>query len=96
MATDGTLWLMAPLFARPHVNGGVNSPLVKHIAHSRRVALWTRALCSTEDWACALMRQLMDETGANATAFLHKHIAATNHANQFVNVFHTTAKKGKP
>ena len=42
--------------AQPHVNGGVNSPLVKHIAHSRRVALWTCAQCSTEEWACALMK----------------------------------------
>ena len=73
--------------AWPHVNGGVNCPLVKHIAHSRRVALWTRALCSTEDWACALMKRVMDETGANATAFLHKHIAATNHAHQIMVAF---------
>ena len=50
LIVDGTT------FAWPHVNGGANSPLVKHIAHCRRVALWTRALCSTEDWECALMK----------------------------------------
>ena len=43
---------------QPHVNGGLNCPLVKHIAHSRRVALWTHAPCSTEDWACALMKRV--------------------------------------
>ena len=43
-------------FAQPHVNGGVNYPLVKDTADSRRVALWTRALCETEDWACALKK----------------------------------------
>ena len=80
MVDDATL-------AQPHVNGGVNSPLVKHIAHSRRVALWTRALCSTEDWACALMKRVMDETGANATAFLHRCIACTNHAHQIMAAF---------
>ena len=73
--------------AWPHVNGGVNCLLVKHIAHSRRVSLWTHALCSTDDWACALMKQVMDETGANATAFLHKHIVATNHAHQIMVAF---------
>ena len=30
--------------ARPHDRGGLNCPLVKDIADSRRVALWTRAL----------------------------------------------------
>ena len=34
--------------ARPHIHGGLNCPLVKHIADSRRVALWTCALYSTE------------------------------------------------
>ena len=34
---------------RPCVNDGVNCPLVKHITNSRKVALWTRALCKTED-----------------------------------------------
>ena len=42
--------------ARPHIHGGLNCPLVKHIADSRRVALWTRALYSTENWACALKK----------------------------------------
>ena len=32
--------------ARPHIHGGLNCPLVKAIADSRRVALWTRALYS--------------------------------------------------
>ena len=37
--------------ARPHIYSGLNCPLVKHIADSRRVPLWTRALRSTQDWA---------------------------------------------
>ena len=66
--------------ARPHIHGGLNYPLVKDIAGSRRVALWTRALDSTQDWACALKKRVLDEAGANGTAFLHKHIPCTDHA----------------
>ena len=58
--------------ARPHNRGGLNCPFVKDIADSRRVALWMRALYSTEDWACALKKRVMDETGANVTAFIHR------------------------
>ena len=73
--------------ARPHNRGGLNCPLVKDIADSRRVALWTRALYSTEDWACALKKRVLDETGANATAFLHRRIPCTNHAQQIIAAF---------
>ena len=73
--------------ARPHIHGGLNCPLVKDIADSRRVALWTRALYSTEDWACALKKRVLDETGVNGTAFLHKHIPCTNHAHQIIAAF---------
>ena len=73
--------------ARPHAHGGLNCPLVKDIADSRRVALWTRALHSTEDWACALKKRVLDETGANGTAFLHKRIPCTNHAQQIIGAF---------
>ena len=73
--------------ARPHVHGGLNCPLVKDIADSRRVALWTRALYSTQDWACALKKRVLDETGANGTAFLHKHTPCTNYAHQIIGVF---------
>ena len=73
--------------ARPHNRGGLNCPLVKDIADSRRVALWMRALYSTEDWACALKKRVLDETGANATAFLHKRISDTNHAQQIIAAF---------
>ena len=73
--------------ARPHDRGGLNCPLVKDIADSRRVALWMRALYSTEDWACALKKQVLDETGANGTAFIHKHISDTNHAQQIIAAF---------
>ena len=76
----------APL-AQPHVDGGAKYPLVKHIADGRRVALWMHALYSTEDWACALMKLVMDETGANAIAFLHKRISDTNHAHQIIAAF---------
>ena len=68
--------------AQPHIHGGLNCPLVKDVTDSRRVALWTRALYSTEDWACAPKMCMLDETGANATAFLHKRIPCTNHAHQ--------------
>ena len=51
------------------------------------MALWTRALCETEDWACALKKRVMDETDANATAFFHKRISDTNHAQQIIGVF---------
>ena len=67
--------------AQPHIHGGLNCPLVKHIGGSRRVALWTRALHSTQDWACALKKRVLDETGANGTAFLNKRIPCTNHAH---------------
>ena len=73
--------------ARPHIHGGLNCPLVKDIADSRRVALWTRALYSTEDWACALKKRVLDETGVNGTAFLHKRIPCTNHAHQIIAAF---------
>ena len=73
--------------ARPHDRGGLNCPLVKDIADCRRVALWTRALCETEDWACALKKRVMDESDANATAFFHKRISDTNHAQQIIGVF---------
>ena len=73
--------------ARPHIHGGLNCPLVKHIADSRRVALWTLALYSTEDWACALKKRVLDETGVNGTAFLHKCIPCTNHAQQIIAAF---------
>ena len=67
--------------------GGLNHPFVKCVADSRRVALWTRALYSTEDWACALKKQVLDETGVNGTAFLHKRIPSTNHAQQIIAAF---------
>ena len=73
--------------AQPHNRGGLNCPFVKDIADSRRVALWTHAMCETEDCACALMKWVMDETGANATAFIHKRISDTNHAHQIIGVF---------
>ena len=73
--------------ARPHNRGGLNCPLVKDIADSRRVALLMRALYSTEDWACALQKQVLDETGANGTAFLHRRISDTNHAHQIIGAF---------
>ena len=69
------------------MNGGVNCPLVKRIADCRRVRLLTCALCKTEDWACALMKQVMDETGANGNAFIYKHISGTNHAHQIIGAF---------
>ena len=75
--------------ARPHIHGGLNCPLVKDIADSRRVALWTRALYSTEDWACALKKRVLDETGVNGTAFLHKRILSTNHAQHIIVAFTT-------
>ena len=74
-------------FARPHNRGGLNCPLVKDIADSRRVALWTRALYSTEDWACALKKRVLDETGADGTAFVQKRISDTNHAQQIIAAF---------
>ena len=46
-----------------------------------------RALYSTEDWACALKKRVLDETGANATAFLHRRIPCTNHAQQIIAAF---------
>ena len=61
--------------------------LVKDVADSRRVALWTRALCETKDWACALKKRVLNETGANATAFIHKRISDTNHAQQIIAAF---------
>ena len=73
--------------ARPHNRGGLNCPLVKDIANSRRVALWTHALCDTEYWACALKKRVLDETGANGTAFLHRRIPCTNHAQQIIAAF---------
>ena len=73
--------------ARPHDRGGLNCPLVKDIADSRRVALCMHALCKTEDWACALKKRVMDETGADATAFLHRCISDTNHAQQIICAF---------
>ena len=73
--------------AQPYVNGGVNCPLVKDIAGFRRVALWMRALCETEDWACALMKRVLGDTGANATAFIHRRILCTNHAQQIIGAF---------
>ena len=45
------------------------------------------ALCETEDWACALKKRVMDETGANATAFIHRRISDTNHAQQIICAF---------
>ena len=73
--------------ARPHIHGGLNCPLVKDIADSRRVALWTCALYLTEDWACALKKRVLDETGVNGTAFLHKRIPCTNNAQQIIVAF---------
>ena len=80
--------------ARPHDRGGVNCPLVKDIADSRRAALWMHALYSTEDWACALKKRVLDETGANLTAFIHKRISDTNRAQPpkpfpFLNASHS-------
>ena len=49
--------------------------------------MWTRALYSTEDWACALKKRVLDETGVNGTAFLHKRIPSTNHAQQIIAAF---------
>ena len=72
---------------RLHMSGRANCPLVKDIADSRRVALWMRALYSTEDWACALKKRVLDETGANGTAFLHRRIPCTNHAQQIISAF---------
>ena len=73
--------------ARQHVNGSVNCSLVKDVADCRRAALWTRALYETQDWACALKKRVMDETFANATAFIHKRISDTNHAHQIICAF---------
>ena len=73
--------------ARPHVSGNLNYPLVKNIADSRRVALWIHALYKTEDWACALKKQVLDETGANATAFIHRCISDTNNVHQIIGAF---------
>ena len=70
-------WLLAP-----HVNGSLNYPLVKDITDHRRVALWMCALYSTEDWACALKKRVLDKTGANGTVFIQKRISDTNHAQQ--------------
>ena len=84
--TDDTL-VDGTTLARPHANGGLNCSLVNHITDCRRVALWMRALYSTEDWACALKKRVMDETGANGTAFLLKRISDTNHAHQIVAAF---------
>ena len=47
----------------------------------------THALHSTQDWACALKKRVLDETGANGTAFLHTHIPCTNHAHQIIGAF---------
>ena len=44
-------------------------------------------LYSTEDWACALKKRVLDETGVNGTAFLHKRIPSTNHAQQIIVAF---------
>ena len=49
--------------------------------------MWMRALYSTEDWACALKKRVLDETGANGTAFLHRRISHTNHAQQIIAAF---------
>ena len=73
--------------ARLHDHGGLNCPLFKDIADSRRVALWTRALCEREDWACALKKRVLDETGANGTTFLHRRISDTSHAPQIIAAF---------
>ena len=62
---------------------------VKHMTDCRGVGLWTRALCETEDWERILKKRVMDETGANATAFIHRRISDTNHAQQI-----TAAIKG--
>ena len=51
------------------------------------MALWTHALCDTEGWACALMKRMIDETGANATAIIHRRIPCTNHAQQIIVAF---------
>ena len=70
-ATDNTSWWVAPHW-HDHMRMVVSTAhWSKHIADCRRVALWTHALCETEDWACALKKQVLDETGANGTAFLH-------------------------
>ena len=73
--------------ARPHNRSGLKCPLVKDIADCRRVALWMRALCETEGRAFALKKQVLDETGANGTAFIHKRISHTNHAHQIICAF---------
>ena len=78
---DGTI------LAWPHVNGSLNCPLVKDIADSRRVALWMHALYSTEDWACALKKRVLGETGPNGTSFLHRRIPGTNHAHKTICAF---------
>ena len=43
--------------------------------------------CRRKDWACALMKRVLDETGANGTAFLHKCISDTNSAYQIIGAF---------
>ena len=62
-------------------------------------AHWSKTLLIAEEWLCGhvhcakqktghvLMKQVMDETGANATAFIHKHISHTNHAQQIIGAF---------
>ena len=85
-ATDDAPWLTIPHW-HDHTTVAVNCPLVKDIADSRRVALWMRALYSTEDWACALKKRVLDETGADGTAFVQKRISDTNHAQQIIGAF---------
>ena len=86
-ATDNTSWWVAPHW-HEHMRMVVSTAhWSKHIADSRRVALWTHALCETEDWACALKERVLDETDANGTAFIHRCISDTNHAHQISGAF---------
>ena len=85
--SDDAPWLTVPHW-HDHTTVAVSTAhLVKDIADCKRVALWTCALCKTEDWACALKKRVLDETGANATALLHRRISDTNHAQQIIDAF---------
>ena len=47
---------------------------------------WAKESCS-EDWICGLKKRVLDETGVISTAFLHKCIPCTNHAQQIIVAF---------
>ena len=85
-ATDDVPWLTVPHW-HDHMTVAVST------AHWSKTLLipeeWLcgHALCETEDWACALKKQVLDETGANGTAFIQKRISDTNHAHQIIGAF---------